>query len=1120
MLEGQRTLPGESPILEGTGLACGSVKANPESGNRAQYPTVKWLTRFFLTITMAMGISVGWVAGQGLATLSGTIADPSGAVVPGATVTVRNVETGVTNSTTTNSTGFYRVANLIPGQYVVTAQKTGFKKTARQQFTLEVAQSATINLTLEIGTTTQTVTVSGAPPLLNTTNASMGQVVGPRQITQLPLNSRNYLDLALLSPGTSSYGNRSFFSGPLTDYAGSINSGIAGESRNSFTLDGADIKSYLINGMYVPSIDAIQEFKIETSPYDVSLGTNPGAQIILVTKSGTNQIHGSLYEFVRNSGLDARNYFDNPNLPIPELRKNQFGGSVGGPIIKDRLFYFFDYEGFRQRIGETFFGTVPTPLMRQGIFTEIPQPIYDPQTTTPCATCASGVSRQAYSGNVIPPSQINAAAKAFMNLYPAETSSGLVNGQFVGNNFAGNDVDKITQNQWDLKIDYSKGKDAIFGRYSQNTSGLLLATGTFGTGSLPGFGDNDIINTRNFTMRETHTFGPTTVADGQISFLRHYFNLLPVQLGNNLNSQLGIQGVAPNEPANIDVAGFSGLDSNPYDPELRAINQFSYVGRLTKVAGRHTFKIGGEYDRWQVMINAAPSFPQGEFSFDGEYTQDPNAATGVLTGFPFADFLLGYPVSALTQTGDSGGYMFRNNFRWWAGDEWRVNRHLTLNLGVRYEYDGPFSEKFNRFTNFDPSTGSLIIAGRNFVSRSAGVRPDTNNYAPRVGFAYSLPGHERTVIRGGYGIFYSVMQENGTEITRTNPPFASFPVYNAISPFSSLPTVSIENVFGVNSSAAAPAPTIGALDQNLQNGYLQQSSLAVQHQFGQNGMAEVAYNWQKTTKFGTYRNLNASRVNGTFLRPYPQFGDIYYWTNIQYGNYDALEAKYQQRMTHGLVLLVSYTYSKSLDNITNSGAAAPPGAPGFQNPYCFSCNYGRAASDFRHRFVASSVYSLPTLANRKSFVKNTLGGWEVSGILTLQSGFPVTPLISFNNSESIGGASWPNVILGCSNVPSGGRDPSRWFNPNCYQIPPRGQFGNAGKGIIDGPGMATFDFGLFKDINIMEKYRLQFRSEFFNLGNHPNFADPNPYIDTPNAGSIGSTATAARQIQLALRLTF
>jgi Carboxypeptidase regulatory-like domain len=1115
----QRALRG-IPRLARSGLIGEQQAAIPESRRIARVFTVKWLAQSLFTFIILMGITAGWLSGQGLATLSGTVTDPSGAIVPEVTVTVTNASTGVVSTTITNTTGFYRIAGLIPGEYTLTTEKAGFKKTIRPNIILEVAQSATVDLSLQLGQVNQEVTVSGTPPLLTTTNASIGQVIGRQQMTQLPLNDRNYLNLALLSPGTATYGTRSFFTSALTDYAGSITSGIAGEDSNSFSLDGSDIKSYLINGMYVPSIDAVQEFKIETSPYDVSLGTNPGAQIILVTRSGTNQIHGSLYEFVRNSGFDARNYFDNPDLPIPELRKNQFGGTAGGPIIKDKLFWFFDYEGFRQRVGETFFGTVPTPLMRQGIFTEVPQPIYDPLTTTPCATCASGSSRQALSNNTIPQGQMNAAALAFLNLYPAETTSGLVNGQFVGNNFAGSDVDKITKNQWDLRIDYSKGKDAIFGRYSQNTSGLSLATGTFATGALPGFGDDDVINTRDFTMRETHTFGPTTVAEGQVSFFRHYFNLLPKQLGNGLNSKLGIQGVSPNEPANIDVAGFSGLDSNPYDPELRAINQFSYVGRLTKVVGHHTWKFGAEYDRWQVMINAAPSFPQGEFFFDGEYTQDPNAATGVVTGFPFADFLLGYPVSALTQTGDSGGYMFRNNFRWWAGDDWRVNRHLTLNLGVRYEYDGPFSEKFNRFTNFDPSTGGLIIAGRNFVTPSAGVRPDTNNYAPRFGFAYTLPGHERTVIRGGYGYFYAVIQENATEITRTNPPFASFPVYNATSPYNSPPTASIENVFGANTAATPPAPIIGALDQNLQNGYLQQASLTVEHQFGQNGLAQIAYDWQKNTKFGAYRNLNASLVNGTFLRPYPQFGDVDYWTNVQYGNYDALEAKYQQQMTHGLGLLVSYTYSKSLDNITTGSAAGPPGAPGFLNPYCFSCDYGRSASDFRHRFVASSVYYLPTLANSKPAVKYTLGGWEVSGILSLQAGFPVTPAISFNNSESIGGGSRPNVILGCSNVPAGGRNPAMWFNPNCYQIPPRGQFGNAGKGIIDGPGMATFDFGLFKDFNISERYRLQFRSEFFNLGNHPNFADPNPYIDTPGAGSIGGTATAARQIQFALKLTF
>jgi hypothetical protein len=457
---------------------------------------------------------------------------------PGVTVQVSAARTGVKRTATTNSAGSYIVGDLIPDQYSVTAEAKGFKKVTEPAFNLDVAQAARIDLSLEIGDVNESVSVQAAPPLLTTADATIGQVIGPEMMSQLPLNDRNYLQLALISPGTGTYGKSSFYNGALTDDAGAIFSGSGGEDRNAFSLDGADIKSYLINGSFVPSIDAVQEFKIETTPYSAELGTSPGAQILLVTKNGTNQIHGSAYEFLRNSNFDAKNYFDNPGLPIPELRKNQFGGTVGGPILKDRLFYFGNYEGTLERVGETFFGTVPTLLERQGNFNEIGQNVYNPFTTAACPSCSNGYSRSQFSGNTIPTSLISPVSAYYVqNLFPAPTSSGLVN------NYAANDVDRITRNQFNIRIDYSRPKDSIFGRFSFNNSTLSLAKGTFNSGALPGFGDNDVINTRDIVVGDDHTFNPTTVLTLRVSFFRQFFNLLPKTLGDNFNSKLGIEGV-------------------------------------------------------------------------------------------------------------------------------------------------------------------------------------------------------------------------------------------------------------------------------------------------------------------------------------------------------------------------------------------------------------------------------------------------------------------------------------------------------------------------------------------------------------------------------------------------
>jgi len=1054
--------------------------------------------------------------GQQQAALSGIVRDPSGALIPGASVRVTKVDTQVVVSAETNSTGYYVVGNLIPGAYSMEVRKEGFKTAVRPPLTLEVAQSATVDFELEIGQTSQEVAVHGTAPLVERTDATVGGVIGPTAMVELPLNGRNYFNLAELSPGVTTYGQRSFYASAINDYGTSFNSGSAGEDRNGFTLDGADIKQYLINGSYVPSIDAIQEFKIETTPYAADLGTSPGAQILLVTKSGTDQFHGNMYEFLRNSALNAYNYFDNKSLPIPELRKNAFGGTLGGPIKKDKLFFFMSYEGQRERIGETFFGTVPTELMRQGIFTEVSTPIFNPLTTAPCATCSSGVSRQAFANNTIPsgPSGlISPVSAAFMeSQFPEPTSPG------IANNFAGNSVDRNTRNQTNIRIDYSRPKDTIFGRFSFNNSDLYAARQTFGGASLPGFGDNDVITTTNITLADAHTFSPTTILQGQVSYFRVWVNLLPEQFGNAVNQKLGIQGVLQNEPFIASVSGMSSPGSDPWIPEFRADNQYSYVVKLTKVAGKQTFHIGGEFDRWQVFMNAAPAYPEGQFSFDGSFTKDPNNTS--ITGFGFADFLLGYPVFGQAQVGYSGGYLFRSNVRWWANDEWRITPNLTLNLGVRYEFDGPFSEKYNKLSNFDPSTGQLVLAGQNGVSHTAGVKSDLNNLAPRFGFAYTLPGHQSTVLRGGYGIFYDVEQENCCEGTRTNPPYSYWSQFLGGNTTAELATVPIQTALSAT-QVSRPVPYIQALDFNLQNGYQQQASFGIQHQFGSGMVAEIDYNWQKNTKFFASRNLDAPLQHGTFVLPYPQFSGITYLTNLEYGNYNAMLLRFEKRLSHGLTALTSFTWSKYLDNTSTGNAAGAPGDPGFQNPYCFTCDYGPSTSDFEKRLVQSWVYKVPNPSKGSALARNAIGGWEISGIFTYQSGFPVSPRISFDNSETETYADRPNVVPGVPLFPAGTHDPSLWFNPAAFVVAPPLQFGNAGKGIIRGPNLIDFDTAVMRNFRLNERFNLQVRAEGFNLANHPNFADPNPYIDIPSvAGSITSTSTTSRQLQFALKLIF
>lgn len=1113
---------------------------------RAAHESVPYSRRTILAVSQTVGLlavfcvltaSPMWA--QQNAIMVGTITDTSGAVVPGATVNATNVNTGVKRTTVTNSTGYYRIENLIPGQYTLSAEAKGFQRAVRTAFTLVVAQTATINLTLRVGSVTQTVQVSGVSPMLQSQTAEIGQVIQSQMVQNLPLAGRNYMRLALLAPGTSSYYNRSFESGALTNQIGTINAGGEGEDRNAFNLDGSDVKAYLINFSMIPSLDAVQEFKVETTPYAADLGTSPGAQIIITTRSGTNRFHGTAWEYLRNDAMDAKDYYA---ASKPELRLNQFGGVFGGPIKKDRLFFFANYEGYRERLGENFFASVPTPLMRTGNLSQLNFQVYDPATTAPCATCTSGFSRQVFSGNIIPQNRINPATLALLNAYPTETSSGLNSaGQFIGSNYSSNGIDRITRNDFMGRIDYNapNGKDFVFGRLSMQRATADYAKGVFGTGSLPGFGDHYTLPTLNVELHEAHTFNPSTVLTGMASFFRAYPYIHPVQEVNPttsiLNSTLGIQGVRQTEPPDISVGGLSSLWSNPFAPEYDLTNQFQYVIQLTKVAGRNTLKFGGEYDRWQFYENHAPRFPMGLYSFGGGFTADPNNPGG--SGSGIADFLLGFPGGGQTIQGDDSGYYHRNNVRYWVNDQIRATNDLTLNVGLRWEYDGPPCEKGNHLDNFDVATNTIVMAGTvyageannpaffGFPIRSSScstVNRYHNGYQPRFGFAYSLPGHQGTVIRGGYGIFDDVIQMNILNDTRANFPWALFPNISYVNPYVVNPTIGIQDAFAPG--ANLPAPSFKAIDPNLRNPYSQHASLAVEHQFKAPVMVSLAGTWLHNVGFFAQPNLNVPLQNGTFIRPISQLVGLTMLTNDQYGHYYALMASLQSRQWHGATLISAFTWSKSLDNTSQGDASVgAPGDAGWQDPHNIAASFGRSSHDAERRFTQGWVYDLPALRNvQNSRVLNgILGGWSWSGTLTLQSGFPVTPSVGFDNSQSLQGADRPDVVPGVSRFLSTNHDPFQWFNPAAFTIPARGTFGNAGRGILDGPGVILLDTGLMKNFKVTENVGLQFRFEGFNVTNHPNFGGPSTAISNPLfTGRITSLATDMRRLQAAVRLSF
>ncbi len=1069
------------------------------------------LARTLAVFSLALaGAAVAWPQATG--TILGTVSDPAQAVIVGATVTVTNIDTNVSRTALTNSSGFYQIFDLIPGQYTAAVELTGFKRAVQRQFELQVAQSARVDLKLEVGDTKQSVEVSAAAILLNTTDATVGHVVGIHETRELPLNGRNYLQLATLVPGTSVVGSRSFYNSGLTDNQGSVSSGGSGEDRNQVTLDGVNVKSYMINVAYVPSIDALREFKVETSPYSAELGTSSGAQVRLESKSGTNQFHGSLFEFLRNSDLDAKNYFDRANRSIPSFQQNQFGGSVGGPVKKDKLFFFFNYEGYRGRKGRTIFGTVPTPLMKQGIFTEEGRPIFDPLTTRPDPNNPNGFLRDPFPNNTIPAARINKVADFYLkNLYPNPTGPGTLS------NFATSAKDRTDRGQYNSRVDYILSpKDTFFARYSQNGANLYQAVGIFGQAALPGFGDNFVSPTRNAVLSDAHVFNSTTILEGKISFYRNTPSLTPEQLGNAVNANLGVQGVRQNEPLNPNVAGFNNPVSNPFAPEFFAANQYQYVLGLTKILGRHTLKAGGEYNRLQ-LFEVAPRYPQGGFDFTGAFTTNPAATLGS-TGRPFADFLLGFPASAQTIRGDTAGQLFRNVFSSFFVDTWRVSNNLTLVIGLRHEYIGNPYDKYDRISNFDPGRGLLLVANKDGVSRST-INNDGNNFAPRVGFNYNLPG-SRMTIRGGYGIFYDILQMNTFNAVRANVPFTEFRNFIVDNAIGKIPTVPVEQVFGAG-SGQAPKPTLSTFDTNLRTGYLQRMSLNVERQLRGNLVADIGYAREKKTKFLSSRDLEAPVQRGTFIRPFPQYAGISQGAGFQDGDYHALLAKLEKRFSAGLSFLASYTFAKAIDNSSSgTGGIGAPGDIGYQDAYCFSCNRGRSSFDVHQRIVFSGIYELPALKSLPLAARLAAGGWQISGIFSAQSGFAFTPVIAGDNALSATGSQRPDVILGSDPFGPGTRTPSHWFNQNAFVLAPRGQFGNGGRNILNGPGLINLDLGLMKNFPLTERVRLQFRGEFFNLANHPNFQAPNSTVNSTSVGIISATNTESRQVQFGLRLDF
>jgi hypothetical protein len=1083
-----------------------------------------------LLVLLLCALPAAAFAQQETATISGTITDATGAIVPNAVVIVTNVQTGISVRTEATEAGTYVVPSLRPGDYSIAVERKGFQKTVRTGVTLQVAQVARIDVTLQTGALTEAVEVVGATPLLDTLTSSRGSVIDQKKIVELPLNGRDYNQLALLSPGVLPGTPRL----ASVNFKGVLNVNGNRTFNNVFLLDGVDNISYSnsFRGENVqlvqPSIEALQEFKIQTNAYSAEFGRSSGAVVNATIKSGTNTVRGSVYEFVRNDKLDANNFFSNAlGAPKPKRERNQFGGAAGGPLVKNRTFWFGDYEGLRDLEGVPRVRQVPTAAEKAGLFSAA---VFDPFTAG-----RPEFSRNAQGQWVIPRERWDPVGAAIVALIPDPN---------VANStiYASTPVTDTRTDQFDVRLDHQISPTmTLFGRYS------FVDTLTFRPAPLPGlgegsfndaFGDNDM-RSQGLALGLTWTVSPTLVGDIRFGYSRGDYYTTPPNYGVDGPAQIGLKNV-PSDPAitggvpKVNVQGFDAVGRHTSTPQFQTPRSWNPRATFSLSRGEHFIKFGGEFLHVQTRINDLNA-TIGRMNFENRFT---NRAVGdLLLGLPSQLALTSYTV--MDQGQDMQFYFIQ--------DDYRVSPKLTANVGLRYEYATPPRERDNQFANFDPATGTMIFASDGDVFDRALIHPDRNNVAPRIGFAYTPAS--RWVVRGGYGVFYTHTVRQGREgLLGFNPPYLvdnllQTGVTGSAAIASAAP---FRLVNGYPSGLLDPntlAPTISrrAQDANQRTPYIQQYNIGVQYELMSDIVLDVAYVGNKGTKLNGFRNLNQRAVitnpdgsQAAGARPYPAFGDIQWMENRVSSTYSSFQLRLEKRFTNGLTGNVSYTLGEALsgapDHISTSGGGAGIDTGVFREPQDgnnLRAEYGPTEFDIRHRFVASYIWELPFGRGRhwgnswNRAMDLALGGWQVTGIHVLQSGLALTATLGGANVVNLGGErrARPNLV-GEPELSESQRTLARWFNTDAFAafaVPQA--FGNAGVGIMRGPGLANFDFTFAKNFQVTDRRYFQFRTEIFNAFNHPNFGPPNIARDSSGFGQILSAAPA-RIIQFGLKFYF
>jgi hypothetical protein len=1030
----------------------------------------------------------------------------------------------------TDSSGNYSATPLKIGTYTVSVEAQGFKSVTRNGIVLNVQDRLRVDFNLQVGSVNEQLTVTGATPLLQSESSALGDVIESQQIAALPLNGRDYTQLVALTTGVVKIADGG---NVVTGGTQSATNGNAGGTfavngtrglLNNFILDGIDNNSNDVGtNVLKTNVDAIAEFKVQTSNYSSEFGRSGGAVINATTKSGTNAFHGTVFDFLRNDVLDARGYFEQPDAKKAPFRQNQFGFTFGGPILRNKLFFFTDYQGTRIGTAQTNISTVPTPAEVNGDFSAISSTIYDPNTTV----IVNGEAvRQPFPGNIIPANRFDPIAHNYLLLYPTPNVPGA-----LSNNYIANDAGSLNIDQGDIRSDYViNSKQQIFGRFS------ISHTDRFQEPPLPGLADGanpaqgmSFEDSRGLAVAHTWAIRPTMVNDVRAGFnWDHYANGIAGYGLKPPPADLTVPGV-PDDPQFNGLTlfqisgGFRRLGYPGFAPTVSTSQEIQYGDTLSIIHGKHSLKVGVQLRRSQFNLLQLGS-PRGRMRFTGQLTSSADDPDG--GGFPLADALLGLTPNSNISLGGT----FHNRQEVYGGfvqDDIKVNSKLTLNLGIRYDYTTPLYDANNQIANLNYGTGKLVLAGVDGASRGL-VKTDKDDIAPRIGIAWQIRQH--TVLRTGYGRFFSAQELRSGDPFQLyyNVPFVVEPNYQsdgtvpALTVSGGFPAVDPNNITGASVTTSA-----GGAGTRLHSPVLDEWNLNVQQELPGATLLEIAYVGSKATHLGSILDLNQDPVPGPgdiqSRRPYPQFGGFSTLVNRGNSNYHSLQVKVEKHASHGLVFLSSFTWSKSLNDQPEICCSSP--TP--QNSYDLSHEYGPSDFDQRFRWVTSFDYQLPVgkgqlFGNTSRPVDLILGGWHVGGIVTLHTGFYFTPEMSFDPSNTGSNGLYRTDQTCNGNLPRGERSINNWFNINCYPLPADFTFGNASKNSLEGPGAVTTDLSLRKVFDITESKNLEFRFEMFNALNHGVFAQPDPFIDDGpgSAGVITSTVVPQRQLQFALKFNF